>query len=113
MEPVVDADSLWDQFDDDPQLLEQVVSVFREDCPHRLEQARQAIANQDPEMLTRAAHTVKGTTLTLAAGAAHRAARDLERLGKDGRFSEAVETLAVLEAELARLFAALDLLQSR
>ncbi|MGE0488132.1 MAG: Hpt domain-containing protein [Vulcanimicrobiota bacterium] len=106
-EPIIDKNALREQFDGDPELLQEVKAILEEDCPKRMEEARLAIATSDPEGLARAAHSIKGAVSTLAAGPARKVASQLEMLGKGGMLELASSVIEELSVELDRLFAEL------
>ena len=103
-EPIIDKKALREQFDGDPELLQEVKAILQEDCPKRMDEARQALAASDPEGLARAAHSIKGAVSTLAAGPARKVAAQLEILGKGGMLELAQPVLDELSLELDRLF---------
>lgn len=108
---VVDWAAALDRLQGDRNLLEEIVDVFREECPRLLAQARQAIAEIDAAQLRLAAHTLKGALVNFAATDAVDAARRLELIGKQGNLAGAPQALADLERQLERLQPALDDLQ--
>ncbi|HVW36380.1 MAG TPA: response regulator, partial [Pirellulales bacterium] len=108
---VVDWATALDRLQGDRKLLEEIVDVFRDECPRLLAQARQAIAENDAAQLRLAAHTLKGALVNFAATDAVDAARRLELIGKQGSLADAPQALADLERQLERLQPALDDLQ--
>lgn len=107
-EPVIDTEILHEQFDGDMELFAEVAAVFVQDCPRRLEEARQALASRDAEKLSRSAHSIKGAASTLAASACQQAAQKLELLGRGSMFELASPALMELEREVERLLQALE-----
>jgi HPt (histidine-containing phosphotransfer) domain-containing protein len=97
-----------DRLQGDRGLLEEIVGVFREECPRLLSLARQAIDAGDSAQLRLAAHTLKGALINFAARDAVEAARRLELAGKDAQLAEAPLALQELEEQLERLAPALD-----
>ena len=108
---VVDWATALDRLQGDRGLLEEIVGVFREECPRLLTQARQAIADGDAAQLRLAAHTLKGALVNFAASDAVDAARRLEMIGKQGEMDAAPQALSDLERQLERLQSALDEMQ--
>ncbi|HVX60296.1 MAG TPA: PAS domain S-box protein [Pirellulales bacterium] len=96
-----------DRLQGDRALLEEIVGVFREECPRLLAQARQAIDRGDAAQLRLAAHTLKGALVNFAASDAVEAAKTLEMVGKQDRMADARQAMAELEAQLERLAPAL------
>ena len=108
---VVDWATALDRLQGDRGLLEEIVDVFREECPRLMAQARQAIAGGDAAQLRLAAHTLKGALVNFAAQDAVEAARRLEMLGKQGALAEAPQAFSELERQLERLRPVLDEMQ--
>jgi signal transduction histidine kinase/CheY-like chemotaxis protein len=99
--------SMRKRVDNDEQLLQELIELFRLDCPKLLEQMREAIASGDPHALETAAHTLKGAIGTFAAKPAFEAALRLETMGRDRQIVGVKQAFRVLESEVARLQAAL------
>ena len=89
-------------------MLEEIVGVFREECPRLLAQAKNAIETSDAAQLRLAAHTLKGALVNFAAHDAVEAAKRLETIGKQSLLDQAEPALAELEKELDRLAPALE-----
>ncbi|MCX6547015.1 MAG: Hpt domain-containing protein [Holophagaceae bacterium] len=93
-------------------LLAEMVDIFRDDTPHRIQDILAAAAAGDIEALSRAAHALKGGAGALGARALRFLAADLEALGLSAvpaaELPERLEacyrdSLAALEAYLAEL----------
>jgi HPt (histidine-containing phosphotransfer) domain-containing protein len=94
--------------DGDKELLCEMAELFLEEYPRFLSQIREAVANQDPQTLAYAAHTLKGSAGNFAAASTFEAALALERMGRQGDVSHAPAALAQLETALAKLTPALS-----
>jgi len=92
----------------DEELLQDLCRIFLEQAPGLMERLRQGVAEGDPEAVTRAAHSLKGETSCLAAANAARLARQLEEMGRGHNLSHAVETVELLNREIADLQVALQ-----
>lgn len=101
----VDLDAALAWVDGDGALLEELIEVFREECPGQLRALEQAVADRDGPRVRRLAHTVKGSTAALGAAAAQGLAEALEHLGHAGTLGTAPAALARLETELGRVLA--------
>jgi CheY-like chemotaxis protein/HPt (histidine-containing phosphotransfer) domain-containing protein len=108
---VVDWAIALDRLQGDRGLLEEIVEVFREECPRLVAQARRAIAAGDAAELRLAAHTLKGALVNFAATDAVEAARRLEMIGKQGELAAASQAFEELERQLERLQPALAEMQ--
>lgn len=92
---------------DDPAFLRELVDVFLEDVPQRLAEIEKALAASDAALLTRAAHTIKGSGGNFGATDLSTIAQQLEQQGKAAAFADAAATLPALKTEFARVAAAL------
>jgi len=88
-------------------LLRELVALFLKDWPRMLQRIRRAVRQRDPEALRAAAHTLKGSVATFAAGPAADAALKLETMGREGRIHEAEEAARALADDLRQLEEAL------
>jgi signal transduction histidine kinase/HPt (histidine-containing phosphotransfer) domain-containing protein len=100
----IDWDELRERLGGDDDLMEDVVRLFLEDCPERLEDIRTAIERRDMARIRATAHAIKGTAANLSARQVVEAARVLERLD-DG--VDIAPTWARLSAETERAINAL------
>jgi HPt (histidine-containing phosphotransfer) domain-containing protein len=95
-------------------LLSEMIAIFREDTPRRIQDILKAAADGNAEELSRAGHALKGGAGALGAEAMRLLAAELETLGRKGsteagadlpeRLDAAFQaSLAALEAFLAKL----------
>jgi CheY-like chemotaxis protein len=91
----------------DRELLDELLGIFVEDAPVRMEAIRRAIAGGEATELTREAHTIKGALKVIGATTAAGLAQGLEVLGRDGTMSEADKLAVALEREMDRLLQSL------
>jgi HPt (histidine-containing phosphotransfer) domain-containing protein len=87
----------------DRALLDELLVIFAEDAPVRMDAIRKAIAGGDAQELTREAHTLKGALKILGAAAAAGLALELETLGREGDMSRARNAGAALQRAMDRL----------
>ena len=102
-----DLDAALAYMDGDKALFHELVNLFVEESTNQINQVRAGIANGDAKLVERSAHSIKGSASTFAAKRSAEAARHVEVLGREGKFAELPPALAVLEAELELLKAAL------
>jgi two-component system, sensor histidine kinase and response regulator len=102
-EPPVDVAAVLSQLGEDRALLAELVAVFLEDYPGRLEALRQAVTAGDPEQTAVAAHGLKGSLGIFDAQAALALAGELEAMGREGRLEHAPAVLGQFEREFERL----------
>jgi HPt (histidine-containing phosphotransfer) domain-containing protein len=89
------------------EFLGELVATFLEDAPAQLETLRSAVEHGDAEVARRAAHTLKGNGATFGANAFSELCRGLEERAKSADLSDAESLVAGVEAEYARVEAAL------
>lgn len=92
----------------DEELLQEIARVFIDDYPKVLAQVRQAIRAQDPVLLERSAHTLKGSVANFGAPKAVEAALELEQMGRNRQLRTTSEALARLEHALGELHVELE-----
>ncbi len=104
---VLDEASLRYKTDNDDQILQELIELFRLDCPRLLRKIEQAIAAEDAHSLDLAAHAIKGAIGTFAAKPCFDAALRLEMMGREHQLGGARQAYKVLEGEIDRLQSAL------
>lgn len=110
MEPmgmVLDTATALERVEGDRELLQELAQMFLEHAPVMMAELREACDRRDGDALQRAAHSLKGSAGNLAADEVCETARKLELMGHAGDLSDCARLLAELEAEMARLEAAL------
>lgn len=88
------------QAEGEPDLLSELIELFRTETPALVEAMEAAVAQGDPEKLWRAAHGLKGSSGTLGARRLASLSADLEKQGRSGSIDGAGRMLAELEQEL-------------
>jgi HPt (histidine-containing phosphotransfer) domain-containing protein len=94
----------------DDSFLKEIIEIFLEDTPARINDARSTLATGDTVAFIRAAHTIKGSCGNLGA---ERLRRTAERIEHDARKNGLVgleSAVAELEAEFAAARSALSAL---
>lgn len=92
---------------EDPAFLRELIELFLQDIPQRIEELEQSLAKGDAALLTRAAHTIKGSCSNFGAAGLAEVALKMEHQGKTNSFTDAKATLPDLKAEFALVDAAL------
>ena len=105
--PVFDEKKLMSMVDNDEALLQDIVSLFLEDCPRKMDEIRMAIACKDGNIVVSGAHSLKGAVGNFAARVAFDVAGKIETHGRKGDFEAAARDLEILELEIEKLKAAL------
>jgi HPt (histidine-containing phosphotransfer) domain-containing protein len=107
---VIDREALLDRVGGDQDFLQEIASLFLEDCPKLLADVRTAVSSEDARGLEHAAHALKGSVANFGAEAARQAASRLETLGRAGDLKPAPEAYSTLEQEIGRFTQALGTL---
>jgi two-component system, sensor histidine kinase and response regulator len=89
--------------DGDHELLAELIEIFLEDCPRRLQELEQAVKEGNANGVRQAAHSLKGMVAGFGAGPAHGLAQEMENLGKAGDLSKTSDLLPTLLREFARV----------
>jgi HPt (histidine-containing phosphotransfer) domain-containing protein len=85
-------------FDNDPEFLAEIVSLFLETCPGLLSAVDDGVLRKDAAALCRAAHTLKGAVSNFGAQPVVEQAKTLELMGKKGDLAGADEARQSLHA---------------
>lgn len=94
-------------------LVRELVQLFAQDTPPRLEEMEQALGRGDALAFGRAAHGIKGSAANLGATALQQAADEAERSGRAGHLAEGRQRLAAVREEFLRARDALELRVAR
>ena len=103
-----DRDAMLQRLGGDDALLAEVLALFVSECPEMLAQTERAISTRDAPALQRAAHTLKGALLNIAADPAADHARRLEVLGSRESMDDTPSVLEQLRRSLDSLQGELD-----
>jgi len=90
---------LW--VDGDRTLLTELVEIFLEDCPRRLQELERAVAEGSAIMIKQTAHSLKGMVGCFSARLAQERAAEMEGLGKAGDLAKTSALLPQLLLEFA------------
>lgn len=108
MSEVINRQELLNRLDNDLELLQDLIELFLEDYPARLQEIEQAVVSQNAAQLCSAAHTLKGSVGNFCAQDAYHAAFVLEKRGRENNFSGAQDDLLRLQSEMKRVGEALQ-----
>lgn len=86
-----------DRLGGDEMLLHEVLQIFLDGAPTRMATLRQAVTDQNPEVLERAAHSLKGEVGYLGISALSQQARELEEMGRNRDMQKASKVLVEFE----------------
>ena len=96
----------------DEELARQLVTLFIEECPRMMAQVRESVAQDNPDLVRRAAHAFKGSVSNFTADGPTVTAFALETIGREARLDEASVLLAQLEREVEVLMTQLRAFES-
>ena len=106
--PPIDITAALERLEGDRGLLEELAQLFKDECPCALEEIRGAIAAGDAPLLTRLAHTLKGSSGSLSAVPLSQAAAKLEEVAGAGNLADARNLFENLEKEAGALILEID-----
>ncbi len=92
----------------EPDVLKEVLQLFLEDVPGRIERLRTACDAGNAAELHRVAHSLKGSAGNIGANDMLAVCRRLDELGKSGDVSSGQGLVESLDAEFARVKAEID-----
>lgn len=96
--------ALFDSVGQDDVVFAELVDMFLDDAPPRVEAIRLAIESGDASTVAREAHTYKGAAVVLDAKDVASCAHELELLARSGNLAGAREIAARLEVHSKSLF---------
>jgi len=99
--PVVDWEMALERSLGDEELLKETLALFRESAQEQMSGILEAVKTSDAALLRDKAHSLKGSAATVGAERVAAAARELERMGRDGELAAAAGAAGSLVAELA------------
>ncbi len=104
----LDYDGLLAQYEEDPELLGEVIALFRRDSPRMVGKIHTALSASHPRDLSRAAHALKGALGNLFAPRAIEAARQVEARAEAENWAQLPASVDTLVREVEHLGPLLD-----
>jgi HPt (histidine-containing phosphotransfer) domain-containing protein len=89
-----------EMYQDDPEILEEILSIFLEETPERIEIIEGSIETKDFARITKAAHSIANSTGTLKASRSLHHARTLEQVSREENIEKVRETFPLLRENL-------------
>jgi HPt (histidine-containing phosphotransfer) domain-containing protein len=93
--------------DGDRELLFELIDVFLEDAPQRIQAVRSALADRNADAVYRAAHALKGSAGNFGAPEVVSRANRLEALARENDLDAAAIEFEFLETDMSQLVAEL------
>ena len=94
----------------EPDVLTEVLRLFLQEVPPRMERLRNACADGNIEDVYRAAHSLKGSAGNIGAQRLMAVCRELDEMGRAGDLTDAAPLLAALALEYERVAAEIGLI---
>lgn len=94
----------------DDSFLRDLIQIFLADAPARLAELEEGLAQADARRVTRAAHTLKGSSANFGASGLQAVSEKIELLGRQGTLAEVPPLLVALKVEFAAVRTALEAL---
>ncbi|HMD61689.1 MAG TPA: Hpt domain-containing protein [Opitutaceae bacterium] len=93
--------------DDGGAFLKEIVGIYLEDTPRRIEDLKTSLASGDAALFTRTAHTIKGSSANVGAVALVRVAERMESMSRKDGLGAVGDLLADCEEQFGRAAAEL------
>jgi HPt (histidine-containing phosphotransfer) domain-containing protein/CheY-like chemotaxis protein len=100
---IIDPDKFLEQVGGDSELMVEIIDLFLSERVRQEPEMREALMGGQFDLLSRLAHTIKGSLSSLHAMRARAHAQELEYAAKDSQEDICWSSLAALEADLAEL----------
>lgn len=97
--------------DDGGAFFRELVDIFLQDTPRRIAEIEVSLATKNAPDLTRAAHSIKGSSSNFGAMNLFDISRRMEQAGKDQAYPTVQALLPALQAEFSRVKEALEKLK--
>ena len=96
----------------DDSFLRDLIQIYLDDSPQCVVDIEQSLAEGDAGRLTRAAHSLKGSSANFGASQLRAVSERIEKLGRQGALGEVPAQIPELKAEFERVKADLKALMS-
>ena len=95
---LIDFEELLERTENDRKLMRDLLTIFREEFPQRLQVLREAVASMNATNVALEAHALKGMLSNLAAVKAAAAVAELEQFGRNNETSRFLESFSRFDA---------------
>lgn len=100
---IMNLPELLERVDNDRELLRELLTIFKEEFPHRVRELRKAVEDENAKQVATVSHTLKGMLANLAANSAAKAAAEIEHASATVKMPALRERLTAFEREAERL----------
>ena len=104
----IDISAALERLEGDRNLLEELGQLFKDECSKTLDEMRAAIASGDAPLLTRLAHTIKGSSASMSALPLSQVAAQMEKVAHAGDLADARSLFEKVEKEAGDLILEID-----
>jgi HPt (histidine-containing phosphotransfer) domain-containing protein len=94
--------------ENDLDLLDELIGIFKEDFPRLLQLLKESISREDIRNVEVTSHALKGMLSALSVTRAAAIASRLEQMARDGKTEGLTDVLILIEREVANLMPELD-----
>jgi len=101
--PPIAYQSILERVGGDESFLEELLELYFEDFPEKIEQLQMAVEQKNFELIRKLGHSLKGSSSTLSLTFLQEASLQMEMAGGDKDIVKANKALALLEQEFKRL----------
>jgi HPt (histidine-containing phosphotransfer) domain-containing protein len=92
----------------EPDVLQEILSLFRDEVPKKISALRSAVASGDAATAQRTAHSLKGSSGNIGAHAMYDVCRQLDDRARSGDLSRLLPLIDSLEAEYGSVEAEIE-----
>ncbi|MCK4619164.1 MAG: response regulator [Desulfobacterales bacterium] len=100
---VFDRTAFLDRIGGDKNICQEIIGIFLQDVPRQIESLENTISKNNPALVDRQAHTLKGASGNVGAVSLQDAAMQLELAGKNNDLSRATEILNTIKKEFEKV----------
>ena len=100
---IYDHQELLKRVGGDEDLSRELLEMFLEEFPHKLEEIKKALKEEEAPMVARVAHTIKGSSANIGANTIREAALEMEIASKDLNLNLANTLVDKIQGEFERL----------
>ena len=105
---LIDFEELLERTENDKELMRDLLTIFKEEFPHRLEALHGAVESLNAANVAMEAHALKGMLSNLAAVEASVAVAELEQLGRSNEASKFLESFSRFEVMAGELLSQVE-----
>jgi len=105
---LLDMDRALEYVQGDEEFLKEILQIFLEEIPQRVDSFQAAIADNDMKKMANLAHSLKGSAMAIGAAECHNLAKNVEEAAGNENKTETLTQYSLLEQNLEGLRNLLD-----